>query len=47
MSAEYDGQDPLALAKQAERDLNSHTAKQGHGGSLSGTQLPHPFLPSS
>ncbi|KAL9119633.1 MAG: hypothetical protein Q9187_003812 [Circinaria calcarea] len=35
MSAEYDGQDPLALAEQAERDLNSHTAKHGHGGSLS------------
>jgi len=29
MSAEYEGQDPLKLAKQAERDLNSHTAKTG------------------
>ena len=33
MSAEYEGQDPLEIAKQAERDLNSHEAKQGHGGS--------------
>lgn len=30
MSAEYKGQDPLEIAKQAERDLNSHEAKQGH-----------------
>ncbi|KAK4694705.1 hypothetical protein P7C71_g2922, partial [Lecanoromycetidae sp. Uapishka_2] len=29
MSAEYEGQDPLVLAQQAERDLNSHQAKHG------------------
>lgn len=29
MSAEYKGQDPLDIAKQAERDLNSHAAKHG------------------
>ena len=36
MSAEYEGQDPLDIAKQAERDLNSNEAKVGHGGSTSG-----------
>ena len=36
MSAEYEGQDPLDIAKQAERDLNSHEAKFGHGNSTSG-----------
>ncbi|CAI6342387.1 unnamed protein product [Periconia digitata] len=30
MSAEYKNQDPLDIAKQAERDLNSQAAKQGH-----------------
>lgn len=40
MSAEYKDQDPLAIAKQAERDLNSHAAKHGHGGSDSSTILP-------
>lgn len=30
MSAEYKNQDPLDLAKQAERELNSKAAKQGH-----------------
>lgn len=29
MSAEYRGQEPLDIARQAERDLNSHAAKQG------------------
>ncbi|MCJ1462752.1 hypothetical protein MMC07_001355 [Pseudocyphellaria aurata] len=29
MSAEYKDQDPLVLAQQAERDLNSHAAKHG------------------
>lgn len=29
MSKEYEGQDPIAIAKQAERDLNSHQAKHG------------------
>lgn len=44
MSAEYEGQDPLAIAEKAERDLNSHAAKHGHGGSQSGTTSPHPSL---
>ncbi|KAA6413792.1 MAG: Kynurenine formamidase [Lasallia pustulata] len=35
MSAEYEGQDPLAIAEQAERDLNSHAAKHGHSASNS------------
>jgi len=35
MSAEYKGQDPLDIAKAAERDLNSNQAKQGHGSGLS------------
>jgi hypothetical protein len=35
LSAEYQDQDPLVLAKQAERDLISLEAKQGH---LSGTK---------
>ena len=30
MSKEYEGQDPIAIAQQAERDLNSSDAKQGH-----------------
>ena len=29
MSKEYEGQDPIAIAHQAERDLNSHQAKHG------------------
>lgn len=29
MSAEYQGQDPIKLATQAEQDLNSYAAKQG------------------
>ena len=29
MSQEFEGQDPLVLAHQAERDLNSNQAKQG------------------
>ncbi|KAL9131367.1 MAG: hypothetical protein Q9217_000694 [Psora testacea] len=29
MSKDYEGQDPLVLAQQAERDLNSHQAKHG------------------
>ena len=29
MSKDYEGQDPIAIAKQAERDLNSHQAKHG------------------
>ena len=30
MSKEYEGQDPLEIAKQAEQDLNSRAAKDGH-----------------
>lgn len=37
MSAEYADKDPLAIAKEAERDLNSPQAKQGHAGSDSST----------
>ncbi|KAI4738932.1 hypothetical protein E4T50_10604 [Aureobasidium sp. EXF-12298] len=33
MSADYQGQDPIKLATQAEQDLNSHAAKHGKGGS--------------
>ncbi|KAI9692553.1 MAG: hypothetical protein M1822_006784 [Bathelium mastoideum] len=35
MSQEYAGQDPLKLAQQAEADLNSTAAKQGHDASHS------------
>ncbi|KAI9824634.1 MAG: hypothetical protein M1819_000835, partial [Sarea resinae] len=38
MSAEYEGQDPLKIAQQAEKDLNSQAAKQGHGLSSSTTE---------
>lgn len=31
MSQAYEGQDPIQIAKQAERDLNSEPAKGGHG----------------
>nr|OQO20958.1 hypothetical protein B0A51_14246 [Rachicladosporium sp. CCFEE 5018] len=31
MSKEYEGQDPIAIAQQAERDLNSTASKQGSG----------------
>ncbi|KAK6440675.1 hypothetical protein LTR95_003102 [Oleoguttula sp. CCFEE 5521] len=31
MSKEYEGQDPIAIAQQAERDLNSTAAKEGSG----------------
>lgn len=37
MSAEYKDQDPLVLAQQAERDLNSHAAKHGLNSDVSGT----------
>lgn len=37
MSKEYEGQDPLVLAQQAERDLNSHQAKHGISTADSGT----------
>ncbi|KAF2260025.1 hypothetical protein CC78DRAFT_536645 [Lojkania enalia] len=35
MSREYGGQDLNELAKQAERELNSKAAKQGHDGNIS------------
>ncbi|KAL9098582.1 MAG: hypothetical protein Q9163_005791 [Psora crenata] len=38
MSKEYEGQDPLALAQQAERDLNSHQAKHGAATDLSASE---------
>jgi hypothetical protein len=30
MAEEYRGQNPIDIANQAERDLNSHSAKHGH-----------------
>ena len=30
MSTEYEGKDPLELAKQAERDINSYENKTGN-----------------
>lgn len=30
MSADYQGQNPIDIANQAEKDLNSHSAKWGH-----------------
>ncbi|KAK3214690.1 hypothetical protein GRF29_19g984010 [Pseudopithomyces chartarum] len=38
MSAEYKNTDLNKLAEQAERDLNSDSAKKGHAGSLSATE---------
>ncbi|MCJ1236776.1 hypothetical protein MMC14_004758 [Varicellaria rhodocarpa] len=38
MSAEYEGQDPLVIAHQAEKDLNSHQAKHGVSHSSSATE---------
>lgn len=47
MSKEYEGQDPLALAHQAERDLNSHGAKHGWSSGESGMSYPMQGLPST
>jgi hypothetical protein len=44
MSAEYQGQDPIKLATQAEQDLNSHAAKTGKGGSDSSKSFENPSL---
>ncbi|KAF2848440.1 hypothetical protein T440DRAFT_428974 [Plenodomus tracheiphilus IPT5] len=33
MSAEYQNTNPIKVAEQAEKDLNSTSAKQGHNGS--------------
>ena len=43
MSQEYAGQDPLKLAQQAERDLNTQAKKQAlsKGASDSSMILPH------
>ena len=40
MSKDYEGQDPLVLAQQAERDLNSHGAKHGWSTGESGMAYP-------
>lgn len=37
MSDPYENQDLNEIAKQAERDLNSTAAKQGHGGARGGS----------
>ncbi|MCJ1457547.1 hypothetical protein MMC28_007915 [Mycoblastus sanguinarius] len=46
MSQNYTNQDPLAIAHQAERDLNSHAAKHGistaDSGNLPILPFPHP-----
>ena len=36
MAAEYEGQDPLDIAKQAEQDLNSAANKSGNRGNTTG-----------
>ena len=41
MSKDYEGQDPIAIAKQAERDLNSHQAKHGVSTADSSNKRPH------
>jgi len=57
MSAEYQGQDPIAIAKQAERDLNSDQAKNEHradtnntrknAGGASDSSMSHPKNPAT
>lgn len=47
MSKEYEGQDPLAIAQQAERDLNSNAMKQGEGSGASDSSTPPPPPPPS
>ena len=47
MSAEYEGKDPLDIAKQAERDINSYENKTGNRASAGdSSESPRP-LPSS
>ncbi|KAK3070098.1 hypothetical protein LTR53_011040 [Teratosphaeriaceae sp. CCFEE 6253] len=41
MSAEYEGQDPLQIAQQAERDLNSNAAKTGASTESQGNRRGH------
>ena len=43
MSAEYENQDPIKLAQQAERDLNSAALKQGKSAGDSSTLRYHPL----
>ncbi|KAL8808827.1 MAG: hypothetical protein Q9223_003670 [Gallowayella weberi] len=38
MSNPYEGKDPLVIAQQAERDLNSHDAKHGNTSSISANE---------
>jgi hypothetical protein len=43
MAAEYQGQDPMVIAKQAERDLNSQKAPLSDSSKSSSTQrTPNP-----
>lgn len=44
MSKEYEGQDPMAIARQAERDLNSHQAKHGVSTADSGENASLPYF---
>ncbi|KAK3621285.1 hypothetical protein LTR56_022893 [Elasticomyces elasticus] len=41
MSAQYEGQDPIAIAQQAERDLNSNAAKTGASTDTQGNRRGH------
>lgn len=43
MSAEYKGQDPLEIAKQAERELNSQQAKGNAASGISDSGMPNLF----
>lgn len=43
MSNDYQGQDPIVIAKQAERDLNSHQAKHGVSTADSSEDTPNTF----
>ena len=45
MSQNFEGQDPLAIAQQAERDLGSHGAKSGYSTGESGTYPQLPYSP--
>ena len=40
MSKDYEGQEPIAIAQQAERDLNSHKAKHGVSTADSSKKIP-------
>ena len=46
MSNIYEGQDPIAIAKQAERDLNSHQAKHGVSTADSSKENHHTLSPA-